>query len=208
MEPEKPTNYWDNNAGSDQPTEMYAPEPVGDEPMQPKVAEQPKGSKAQSQQKGASTEEPVHWSAAEYIDNKRGGLWFVAFALVVVVLIAVDLFLFKSYTFSVLVVVMAVALVVLMVRPSRVIDYTLSGDQGLYIGEKLYHFSEFKAFGIISEDGHHSIMLIPVKRFALALSVYFPEEVGEKIVDIFGARLPMRDLKLDVIDVIVRKLRL
>jgi hypothetical protein len=38
--------------------------------------------------------------------------------------------------------------------------------------------------------------------------VYFPEEAGEKIVDILGQRLPMETLKLDMIDILVRKLRL
>jgi hypothetical protein len=190
MEPEKPT-------------EMYTPQPINDAATQPATT-QPEAQASKTH----AVEEPVHWSASEYIGSKKGGLWFVAFAVVVIALIAADLFLFKSYTFTALVVVMAVALIVLTMRPSRMVEYTLSGDQGLYVGEKLYHFCEFKAFGVISEDGHHSIMLIPIKRFALALSVYFPEEVGEKIVDILGARLPMRDLKLDAIDIIVRKLRL
>jgi hypothetical protein len=51
-------------------------------------------------------------------------------------------------------------------------------------------------------------MLIPTKRFAPGVSVYFPTEVGEQIVDILGQRLPMENLKLDLVDVVVRKLRL
>jgi len=51
-------------------------------------------------------------------------------------------------------------------------------------------------------------MLIPTKRFAPGVSVYFPDDAGEKIVDILGQRLPMEELKLDVIDIVVRKLRL
>ena len=76
------------------------------------------------------------------------------------------------------------------------------------MGERLYHFDEFKAFGLIQDGDHHSIMLIPRKRFAPGVSVYFPEDAGERIVDILGQRLPMETLKLDVVDVIVRKLRL
>jgi hypothetical protein len=205
MEPEKPNNYWKNDSDSDEPTEMYAPQPMDDDPQQAEANIQ----EAPPQQPASpTTEEPVRWSANEYIDNKKGGLWFIGFAIIVIALIVGDILLFKEYTFSILVIVMAAALIILSRRPAKIIDYTLSGDQGLYIGERLYHFSEFKAFGVISEDGHHSIMLIPIKRFAIALSVYFPEELGEKIVDIFGARLPMHDLKLDAIDVIVRKLRL
>lgn len=157
-----------------------------------------------------SDDEPVYWSANEYIHQEKNGLWFVIFGIVVISFIAADIFLIHSffYTFSILVIVMAAAVIIYSRRPPRMIDYTLSGDQGLYIGERLYHFSEFKAFGLIRDQGEHSIMLIPVKRFSPGVTVYFPEEAGEKIVDIFGARLPMQDLKLDLVDVIVRKLRL
>ena len=67
---------------------------------------------------------------------------------------------------------------------------------------------DFKAFGLLHEDGHNSIMLIPVKRFSPAVSVYFPEDAGEAIVDMLGARLPMRELKLDIMDKLIRRLRL
>ena len=151
---------------------------------------------------------PIHWSANEYIYREKNRLWFVIFAIVILILIAGDIFFLRSYTFSALVVVMAISVVVFSRRPPRTIDYALSDDHGLYIGEKLYHFSEFKAFGILQEEGYNSIILIPIKRFLPGVSVYFPQEVGEKIVDIFGARLPMETAKLDVIDIIVRKLRL
>ena len=204
MQPGQMENYLKNNSGSDEPTEMYEPnltdEPVSDPPVEADgVSTSP-----------TNNTEPVHWSAREYIHQEKNGLWYVIFAIVVLAFIVADIFLVKSflYTFSILVVVMAAAVIIYARRPPRTIDYTLSGDQGLYIGEKLYHFSEFKAFGLIRDQGEHSIILIPVKRFSPGVTVYFPEEAGEKIVDIFGARLPMQDLKLDAIDVIVRKLRL
>jgi hypothetical protein len=40
-----------------------------------------------------------------------------------------------------------------------------------------------------------------------AVSMYFAEEDGEKIVDILGARLPMEELHLDAIDRLMRRLR-
>ena len=151
---------------------------------------------------------PIHWSANEYIYREKNHLWFVIFAIVILVFIAGDIFFLKSYTFSALVVVMAISVVVFSRRPPRTIEYALSDDHGLYVGEKLYHFSEFKAFGVLQEEGYNSIILIPIKRFLPGVSVYFPQEVGEKIVDIFGARLPMETAKLDIIDIIVHKLRL
>jgi len=151
---------------------------------------------------------PVTWTAQEYIHLDKSPLWFIIFVVVVLGFIAVDVFLLHSWTFSLLVVVMAVAVIIYTRRPPRTLTYGLSGKQGLYVGEHLYHFDDFKSFGIIEDDGHHSILLIPRKRFAPGVSVYFPEASGEQIVDILGQRLPMENLKLDIIDVLVRKLRL
>lgn len=155
-----------------------------------------------------NADKPVTWTAQEYVHLDKSPIWFVLFAIVVLGLISVDVFFLQSWTFSALVVVMAVAVIIYTRRPPRTLTYALSGQQGLYVGERLYHFDDFKAFGLIKDGDHNSIMLIPVKRFAPGVSVYFPAEVGEQIVDILGQRLPMEDLKLDVIDVVVRKLRL
>jgi hypothetical protein len=203
MKPDQPNNYWNQDPEtSNQNPEMYAPSPIIDNSLPVSTQEK------DNHQNPITDNSPVHWSAAEYINEEKNILWFVAFAVVALGLIAIDIFLLHSYTFSALVIVMAIAVIVFSQRPPRTIDYTLSGDQGLYIGEKLYHFSEFKSFGLIRDRGQHSIMLIPTKRFSPGVSVYFPEEAGEKIVDILGARLPLENLKLDIIDIIVQKLRL
>jgi hypothetical protein len=204
MQPDQTGIPVNNGIESDVPTEMYTPDSAeADNETAPNSASEP-----QNAHRAVADDEPVHWNANETIDANKNGLWFVALIIVALALITGDIFLLKEFTFSILVVVMAAVIILYSRRPARLIDYTLSGDQGLYIGEKLYHFSEFKAFGLIRDQGQHSILLIPVKRFATGVSVYFPEEAGEKIVDILGARLPMRELKLDMIDVIVRKLRL
>lgn len=196
-------NYWQEGQPeppvSDYPTETYQPveqpveETVTTEEVRPSVE---------------VNEAPVSWTAKEYVELDKGKGWYAIFAVVVLVFVAADIFLLKSITFSILVVVMAAALIIYARRPPREIQYTLSGRQGLYIGDHLYHLSGFRAFGLIQDGNHHSIMLIPVKRFAPGVSVYFPEEAGEQIVDILGQRLPMETLKLDAIDVLVRKLRL
>lgn len=156
----------------------------------------------------ASADTPVTWTAQEYVHLDKSPIWFVLFVVIVLAFIALDIFILKSYTFSALVVVMAIAVIIYTRRPPRMLTYALSMQQGLYVSERLYHLDDFKAFGLIKDGEHNSIMLIPLKRFSPGVSVYFPEEAGERIVDILGQRLPMEDLKLDIIDVLVRKLRL
>ena len=191
----KPLNYWQAD-----PNEQ----PVQHAPEMPNM-----GQVAQPSTDNTLTkDDPVNWTASEYIHMEKGGWWFVIFILVVLGLIALDIFVLRAWTFSLLVIVMAIAVIVYSRRPPRTLHYALSGSQGLYVDEKLHHYDDFKAFGMIRDGEHYSIMLIPRKRFSPGVSVYFPEEVGEQIIDILGKRLPMENLKLDTIDIIVRKLRL
>lgn len=217
----EPQNYWTPEEPQPQPpvqpvqpTPPVQPvaQPVAEMPQEP-IQAQPFQPVAYAQEQPIPEEAipenaPITWSAQEYIHIDKGPGWFILFAVVVLGLIALDVFLLRSWTLSALVVVMAVAVIVYVRRPPRVLTYALSPQQGLYVGEQLYPFDQFKAFGLIEDDGHHSIMLIPRKRFSPGVSVYFPEDAGERIVDILGQQLPMETLKLDVVDVIVRKLRL
>lgn len=204
MQPDQENNYWKNDEQSDDNniSGMYAPENTDDD------TETNENDNIQSA-KIPTGDQPVHWSSQEYISDEKNTTWFIIFGIVVLVLILASIFILKDYfTFPTLIIIMAASVIVYARRPAKNINYTLSGDQGLYIDEKLYHFSDFKAFGLLRDHGQHSIMLIPNKRFSPAISVYFPEEAGERIVDILGTRLPMEKLKLDVIDIIVQKLRL
>ena len=154
-----------------------------------------------------SPADPVRWQAAEYIQREKNGLWLVGFVAVTLGLMALAIFLIQSWTFAVLVPVMAVALLTYTHRPPRMLNYALSG-KGLYVNDRLYSFAEFKAFGVIKDDNEYSIMLVPIKRFRPGVSVYFPQEVGEALVDLLATRLPMRDLHLDAVDRLIRKLRI
>jgi len=188
----KPLNYWQQ-----EDTTQHAPEAERDEP----VAEA--GGDEISQQTGV-----INWDAAEYIHLEKGAWWYTILILIALAIVAVDILWLKSYTLSVLVIVMVIALIIYSRRPPRTIHYSLNPGRGIYVGDKLREFDEFKAFGTIRDGEHYSIMLLPVKRFSPGLSVYFPESLGEQIVDMLGAHLPMENLKLDTIDIVVRKLHL
>lgn len=148
----------------------------------------------------------LEWEASEYIHHDKSPLWFAGFAGVMLVLLAIAYFLTHAWTFIILVVVMAIAIAVFATRPPRTLHYALTAT-GMHIEESYYHYSDFRAFGIIEDGGLYSIMLIPTKRFMPAVNIYFSEDDGEKIVDILGARLPMQELHLDSVDRLMRRLR-
>ena len=206
MATDERNNYWEQNpdeqlANSDQSVS-------GAEQQVPMASNQSVDETSELAIEDTPDNPPITWSAQEYVHIDKGVGWFVSFALIVLALVAVDVFFLKAYTFSALVIVMAVAIIIYIRRPPRTLTYALSPTQGLYVGERLYHFDEFRAFGLIKDGEDHSIMLIPRKRFSPGVSVFFPEEAGERIVDILGQRLPIEELKLDLVDLFVRKLRL
>jgi hypothetical protein len=190
------------------PVEQQTPAPVATQPTTTATPIQEVSPEENVAEEPAPAEqEPVHWQANEYIHHEKSPIWFILFAIVVVGLIAGAVFVIQSVTFAILVPVMAAALLVYTHRPPRVLDYTLS-RQGIHVNDHLYPFTEFKSFGVIHDGEEYSVMLLPTKRFKPGTSVYFPEEAGEAIVDMLGARLPMEDLHLDVVDKVVRKLRI
>lgn len=150
---------------------------------------------------------PIQWQAPEYIQERRSPLWFIGFWLVAISLMAAAIFVFNSISFAVLIPAMAGALMIYSHRPPHNLNYVLS-TKGLYINEKLHPLGEFKSFGIMREESIPSLMLLPVQRFRPGLTVHFPVEQGEEIVDMLGRHLPMQDIKADAFDKIIQKLHI
>jgi len=151
--------------------------------------------------------EPVTWEASEYIHHERDGLWFIVFLGITILLLALSIFLIQNYFFTALIVVMAVALLIYTRRPPKIIRYTLN-DEGLQIGEQFHSFNEYRAFGVVGDGALYSVKLLPTARFGQEVTLYFSENEGERIVDILGAFLPMENLHLDLVDQLLRRLRL
>lgn len=174
---------------------------------EPEMAEEEEVMEEAADENAGSGGEIVNWEAQEYVTGEKGGWWWVGLSAIALGLMALAIFLMKSWTFAALVAVSVVALVVYIKRPPRQVHYSL-GNTGLYIGDRLYSFSDYKAFGVLKDGEHFSVVLLPKKRFSQSVSVYFPEEYGEDIVDVLGGRLPMQEVKLDIIDRLIRSLKI
>ncbi|MBR2996926.1 hypothetical protein IKF33_00595 [Candidatus Saccharibacteria bacterium] len=148
----------------------------------------------------------IKWEAHEYIQREKNTGWYVAMILVAAAIVALAVWR-GWWTFAALIVVCVISLIIYSVRPPRKLHYVLNKD-GLKEETKLYKFEDFRAFGIDKDDNYYAIVLISKKRFSPRVRVYFPQESGEKIVDMFGMRLPMEEVKPDFVDKIVKLLRI
>lgn len=152
------------------------------------------------------TKEIVNWDAEEYVRAEKGAGWYVALVIVVVGLVALSIWM-KYWSFAVLIVLSAIALVIYSIRPPKTIHYSLT-TKGLSEGGKLYSYEEFKSFGVIQTEKHTAVQLVPRKRFGARVTIYFPREKGEAIVDALGSRLLMKETKMDFMDKIVEWLKI
>ena len=101
----------------------------------------------------------VEWQAEEYLQQEKKAGWYVGLVIVGLVLVGVSVWL-QWWTFTALVVVAVLALIIYSVRPPRQIKYMLD-DEGLHEGEaRVYRFEDFKAFGLLRDGTHFSIVLI------------------------------------------------
>lgn len=148
----------------------------------------------------------INWEAEEYIVREKTSWWYVGLIAVGLVLSGVAILL-QAWTFLAVIILSVVALIVYAMRPPRMLRYSLT-NKGLSEGDKLYNYDDFKAFGIMREGNHFAIVLTPRKRFSPRVTVFFPEAQGEAIVDAFGARLPMEEVKLDMLDKLIKFLRI
>lgn len=152
------------------------------------------------------TIEPISWEASEYVHHRKSALWLVVLAVAGPLIAAGFYWFTRSITFTVLIVLMGVAVAIYAVRPPRTMRYQIT-DDGITINDRLYRPEDFRSFGVVQEDALYFIALLPVKRFLPPITVYFPAEQGEAIVDALGSMIPMERLQLDFLDNLVRKLR-
>lgn len=147
----------------------------------------------------------LKWEASEYIQHEKDIGWFIILIAIAATLFGLAL-LFRQWTFAPLVIAMTVSIIVYARRPPRILRYELSADH-FSIEDRTYPYHDFKAFSLTKDGPLHMITLIPRKRFAPPVSMYFEEKDGEQIVDIVGSHMPLEPARHDLFDELVRKLR-
>lgn len=147
----------------------------------------------------------LQWQASEYVEHEKSAKWFIILALITLAFVALAVFLLKNYTFAVLLVVMGTAIAVWAKRPAQQMSYQLDAT-GVWVNNKFFGIHEFRSFGLLQDGAIYAVVLLPNKRFSPGVTVYFPHELGEQIVDTLGAALPMQETEPDWIDKLTRKL--
>lgn len=162
-------------------------------------------------EEGDSLDQPaateVSWSASEFIAHEKSPLWYLALAGLAAVLVAAVYFLFHDMVAAFAIIFVAIIFGFLAAHKPRVLAYHI-GPEGLSIDNKMYSFGDFKSFGVVNEGAFSSITFMPMKRFMPSLSIYYPPEEEETIVDALSNYLPFAPVTHDLVDRLMHRIRL
>lgn len=123
------------------------------------------------------------------------------------VAIAVVTYIFTRDAFSTVAVVVGLGgLVYFMSRKPAMQQYALDSE-GVYVGNKLYPFHDFRGFSVLEEESQASIVFIPLRRFMPPITAYLDPAIEQAAFDYLTAYLPLEEHVPDAVDKLVKRLR-
>jgi hypothetical protein len=147
----------------------------------------------------------VDWSASEFIVHEKSPLWYLILAGATSAVAAAIYFLTRDAISVVAVVILAAVLGVAASRKPRIIEYRVDRG-GITVGRQFHPYGHFKSFALIDEGAFTSVTVLPLKRFAMPLSIYFSPEDEPRIMDVLANHLPVEPGELDSIDRFMRNI--
>ncbi len=140
------------------------------------------------------------------VQSKKNSNWYVILILGAFGMSIVVYFLTRDIISSISLLVFAILLAVVAARKPRTLQYHL-GDHGLQVEQKFYPYQDFKSFSVINEGAINSIMLLPLKRFATGVTMYYAPEDEQKILDVLSSELPYEERQQDPVDKFMQRIR-
>ena len=150
-------------------------------------------------------QQPLTWTASEFIYKHKGGGWYVLFFIGLAVAAGLVFLVTKDYMSSIFIAIAGVIFAIVIPKKPRELSYEV-GNQGISIGNRSYSYAEFKSFDLIMDGGVKCINLIPLKRLMPEISLYFPPEQEMAIVYVLSQHLPHDEYQEKGIDRLIRRL--
>lgn len=148
----------------------------------------------------------VSWTASEYIAHHKSARWYAMLGLVAFGIALLVWFATRDVISAVVVLAGAGVLGGYGARQPRELQYQLDLNS-LSIGAKVYSLDAFRSFTVDDQQAIANVNLLPLKRFAPGLSIYFATEDEDAIIDILALRLPIEEHQPDPIDRLMRHIR-
>ena len=152
------------------------------------------------------SDEPVTWTASEFIAHHKTSGWYFGVMLSAVILCGAVYLLTKDIISIATITIVVILFMVISSSKPKQQAYSVN-SQGISIGQKFYPYSLFKSFMIAYDGPIGSITFEPLKRFMPEITIYFAPEDEQRIVDVLGGSLPNGQRKEKGVDRLMRRVR-
>lgn len=148
----------------------------------------------------------ISWTASEFIAHDKTAGWYGMLALVTALLAGLIFLITRDFISTSVVIFGALLFGVYASRQPRQLPYRLD-RHGLHIGQRYYDLRQFRSFSVVPEGAFSSIILMPLRRFAPQITIYYAPEAENRIVDVLAAQLPYAEYKHDMVERLMRQIR-
>jgi len=206
IEPTQPATDVVVSGGEAQPA-VTEPVPAIAEPAQPPTADM----SAQPAQPTEPSEngqggESVTWTASEFVAHNKSVGWYAMLILGSVLVAAIIFFLTRDLVSGGVVIIAGLLLAVYGSHKPRQVQYVID-RRGVGVGQRRHSYDEFRSFSVVSEGAFSGLVLMPLKRFALPLTMYYAPADEDRILGMLSDQLPLEEHRPDAIDTLLRRIR-
>jgi hypothetical protein len=149
--------------------------------------------------------DPIKWSSEEYIAHSKSFQWYVVLFFVIVVFAGIIYLLTKDKITTGIILFVGIIFGVYSGRKPSELEYSLD-DARINIGQKFYDLASFRSFSIVDDEGSKSLLFVPLRRFSPMLTVYYPANKEDRILEVLNNRLPLDNRGHDVLERFLRKI--
>ena len=186
---------WSYKPGADQ-AQQPEPSAPGPELADPNIPAEPAKVSQQS----------VVWTASEFVHNHKNANWHLSYFLVLAIFVAAVFIFTRDIISAVSITIVGFLFIIIANRKPRQLPYEVN-NKGIGIGDKFYNFEAFKSFSLTTEEAVGCISFLPLHRFMPEISVYFPPEEGDKIINLISEHLPNDQTQQKKVDSFFKKIR-
>lgn len=139
------------------------------------------------------------WEALEFGETRdRTAGWYWGVGVLLVAFVAYSVYQGEWLRVAVAVMIAVVLFLMLRMKP-RAFSHALT-EEGVLVGEKLYPYGKYKAFGVVMGMEGSKLVVIPSQRLSPGLSLQLGGADVEQIRAIMTRFLPEQEMEEDVVD--------
>ena len=147
-------------------------------------------------------ENTITWQAYEFINQKKGPLWFIITGLIAISLFALAL-LKGDFLLVVLVCLAYFTFIAYAIKSPRKVNFKLN-SQGISVDEKLYPYKELKSHYLFKENGQTILSLSSKKKLAPYIKIPLNKKREEEIKKEITKHLPFKKQKPSLMDDVIK----